>query len=518
MARIEPSCSPRLLDALVHKVHQHLGMDFSAGRSGELLRRLQLLAMDQHVSDFSEWLQALAFADWDAALLQRLVPAFSVGETYFRRDADTFDWLARHHLADLVARRRQSGQRSLRLWSAACCTGEEAYSLLFMLDELLGSERASWTLELVASDINAVFLARAEQGVYGSNAFRSNEGAFRRRYFQAEGRFWRVRAAWRGRIRFIQYNLIDDQQASLLPSADLILCRNVLMYFSPARATAVLKRLLGSLNEEGLLLLSAVEAGIATQAGLTGSWAGSNYALAKAGQAAAKPDTFASPGPLVAPLPYPRAAPSPAQPTVVPEPPKTSEPAPEPQTAPSASLQSLVGTADYCWQQAQQALSANHYPEARDALLAYLACAGLSPGQQHQACLLLARSWANQQRTEEAQDWLQRALQLQPDSAMAYWLQAQLAQDSGDQVAALLALQKALYLDPDFILGYFLQARLLVAQGRGQAGDKALRVCRQLLAQQSADALVPHGDGLSCAQLLRLCEQLMQESLSCPSP
>jgi chemotaxis protein methyltransferase CheR len=511
MPRIEPSCSPRLLQALVHKVHQHLGMDFAAPRSAELLRRLQLLAMDQQVGDFTEWLQALAFADWDAALLQRLVPAFSVGETYFRRDADTFDWLAQHHLAALVARRRQSGLRSLRLWSAACCTGEEAYSLLFMLDELLGAERGTWTLELVASDINAAFLARAEQGVYGSNAFRSNEAVFRRRYFQAEGRFWRVRAAWRGRIRFIQYNLIDDQQASLLPNADLILCRNVLMYFSPTRATAVLKRLLGCLNDEGLLLLSAVEAGIATQAGLTGSWAGCNYALAKTGQAAAKPLPAALPSSVVAPLPYPRAVLSPAKATAVVE-------QPAPPVLPSTPVESPGGAAENQWQQAQQALSASHYPAAREALLAYLSCAGLSHDQQHQACLLLARTWADQQRTDEAQDWLQRALQLQPDSAMAYWLQAQLAQHSGDQSGALLALQKALYLDPDFILGYFLQARLLAAQGRGQASEKSLRVCRQLLERQPEDALVPQGDGMSCAQLLRLCEQLMQEATSCSSP
>ena len=177
----KPSCSAPLLDALVHKVHQHLGMDFSAQRSAELLRRLQLLAVEQQVSDPQAWLQALAFSEWDAALIQRLVPAFSVGETYFRRDPETFDWLAQHHLAGLLARRRQRGQRSLRLWSAGCCTGEEAYSLLFLLDELLGKERDSWTLELVASDISAQFLARAEQALYGSNAFRRNESAFRQR-------------------------------------------------------------------------------------------------------------------------------------------------------------------------------------------------------------------------------------------------------------------------------------------------------------------------------------------------
>jgi chemotaxis protein methyltransferase CheR len=515
MQRIEPSCSPRLLQALVHKVHQHLGMDFSAGRGSELLRRLSLLAVEQQgdaptTRNVSEWLQALAFSNWDAALLQQLVPAFSVGETYFRRDADTFDWLARHHLATLVQHRRQSGQRSLRLWSAACCTGEEAYSLLFLLDELLGPERDSWNVELVASDINMRFLATAEQGVYGSNAFRSNEVAFRQRYFQPQGRFWQIRSAWQGRIRFIQYNLIDDQQASLLPNADLILCRNVLMYFSQARATAVLKRLLGGLNDEGLLLLSAVEAGIATQAGLTGTWAGCNYALSKTGQTVAHPVVRSPSTADARAWGFPQSPPSPIRPIAVVELPTSLK-------RPELPVESMGHIAQRYWQQAQQMLKTGQHAEARDALMGYLTCASLGPGQQHQACLLMARSWADQLHVDEAQEWGLRAVALQPDSAMAYWLQAQLAQQVGDNQGALLALKKTLYLDPDFILGYFLQARLLAALGRVQASNKALRVCQQLLEQQCAEALVPFSDGMSCAQLLRVCEQLVQEAPSCPS-
>lgn len=495
MPASKPVCSATLLDVLVHKVHQHLGMDFSAPRSSELLRRLQLLAVEQQIGDPNAWLQTLAFSEWDAALIQSLVPAFSVGETYFRRDPETFDWLAQHHLGVLLARRRQSGQRSLRLWSAGCCTGEEAYSLLFLLDELLGEERDSWTLELVASDISAQFLARAEQALYGSNAFRRNESAFRQRYFQAEGRQWQVRPAWRGLIRFRQYNLIDESQGCLLAEADLILCRNVLMYFSPTRAATVVKRLLGCLNDEGLLLLGAVEAGIATQAGLTGSWAGCNYALNRhAGRALAAVPAMSAPKAVVS-APHKREEVQPSmQPTA-----RQAVPAEE------------------HWQQAQQALATGHYPAARAALLAYLACAGLSRGQQHQACLLTARSWADQQCLDEARDWLQRALQLQADSVPAYWLQAQLAQHRGDDPGALQALQKALYLQPEFILGYFLQARLLVAQGRAPAAAKALRVCQQLLQQQSGESLVPLGDGISCGQLLLLCQQLQEAAPPCPS-
>lgn len=507
MQQIDPRWSPRLLAALNHKVHQHLGMDFSGARGADLLRRLQLLALELQVTDPEHWLQQLAFADWDAALVQTLMPAFSVGETYFRRDAEALDWLAVNHLGPLLARRRQSGERSLRLWSAGCCTGEEAYSLLFLLDQLLGAERASWSLEIVASDINTAFLARAEQGLYGANAFRHNEKQFRSKHFQTEGRSWRVRPAWRGRIRFIQYNLADAAHACPLPAADLILCRNVLMYFSESYAAGALRRLLASLSTEGLLLLSAVEAGIATQAGLDGRWAGCNYALERdalhhrvsAHRSEALHVPFNLPVPAFV---APAAAVTPAQSGVA---------------APNATAAAQC-RAPALWQQAQDALSQGHGGAAREALLGYLACAELSHAQQHQACLQLAHSWADLQRFEEAQDWLQRALLLDPASATAYWLLAQLAQQRGDHPAALLAVHKCLYLDAEFILAYFLQARLLLVLGRPQDSDKALRVCGQLLKGLDQQALVPHGDGISCVQLLRLCEQLQEQRHACPNP
>ena len=515
MQRTEARCSPSLLAALNHKVHQHLGMDFSGARGGDLLRRLQLLALELQVADLEPWLQQLAFADWDAALVQTLIPAFSVGETYFRRDAEALDWLAVNHLGPLLTRRRQAGQRSLRLWSAGCCTGEEAYSLLFLLDRLLGAERDSWTLELLASDINAAFLARAEQSLYGANAFRRNETAFRSQYFQVEGRLWRVRPAWRGRIRFIQYNLADGLLACPMQGADLILCRNVLMYFSPTRAASVLHRLLGCLDRDGLLLLSAVEAGIATQAGFNGFWAGCNYALNSSAErapptlavvsadAAARQDSSPATTPSVAggQAPGPRRA----EPAVIVD-----------RAWPRVDRADAGAPSEGFWQQAQRSLDAGEYVTAREALLAYLACTGLSHAQQHQACLLLAHSWADQQRIDEAQDWLQRALSLDPASVMGYWLQALLAQQGGDIPAALLALQKTLYLDPGFILGYFLQARLLRTQGRMRASDKALQVCRLLLDEQDEKALLAQGNGMSCGQLLRLCEQLLEEQHPCP--
>jgi len=534
MKRSEVTCSPRVLEVLINKVHQHLGTDFSGARSVDLLRRFKLLALEQGqpANELTSWLETLAFADWDAAQVQALTPAFTVGETYFRRDAEALDWLARQYLQPLLARRRLQGIRRLRVWSAACCTGEEAYSLLFLLDELLGAERERWTLDVIASDINACFLQRAEQGCYGQNAFRRNDEAFRTYHFQAEGRLWRVRPRWRGRIRFIQYNLANEllpQPEKGLAEVDLILCRNVLMYFSPERASAALRRLLSCLTPDGLLLLSAVEAGIATQAGLSGFWAGSNYALAAGSRLTPRPAPLQPPVDFAKALWTPpttkQSAPqTPASPVSVerakqpeaPAIPEAEAPPAIPEAQPAANSAWALPQEQH-WQAAQQAHAKGQQPQVRQALLGYLACPGLSLTQKHQACLLMARTWADQQQTEEAEAWLQRALALDSCSATAYWLMALLQQQSGAVKASLVSVQKALYLDPDFILAHFQHARLLRTEGRVEASNKALRICCQLLERQPKDAQVPLGEGMSCIQLQRLCEQLLEGRSSCPS-
>ncbi|PAU54600.1 CheR family methyltransferase [Pseudomonas indica] len=494
MIRPESQGSGIVLDALVRKVHRHLGSDYGA-RPDELLKRLRLLALEQDIDNPAGWLAELAASEWDDGRIQSLTPALTVGETYFRRDPDVFDWLAYEFLAPLLMRRRQEGSRHLRVWSAGCCTGEEAYSLLFLLDDLLGAERTRWNLELIASDINASFLNVAEQGRYGRNALRHNDELFTTRFFQAEGRGWRVKPAWRGRIRFVRYNLASGalpNPSQGFAGLDLILCRNVLMYFSPEQATKALEGLLRCLSDDGLLLLSAVEAGIATQAGLRGRWAASNYALVR--QQASSPRAEAT---YDAPTPRRRAPVAPHIPV------PRSEPERQPLAAPAQS--------ERHWEQACAAYAGGHYDQARQHLLGYLSLPSLGVAEKSRACQLMARCWADQQQAVEAENWLQRALSLEPDSATCYWLLALLAHQNGSTKAARQALQKALYLDPDFILGHFLQARLMREAGNPAAADKALQVCLELLVRLPEDVPVPHGDGMSGGQLRRLCEQLREE-------
>lgn len=506
-----PSCSPRVLDTLVAKVRQHVGADYSGPRRLELARLLGLAGVEQGASNIPEWLTQLAFADWQEAQVQRLIPFLTVGETYFRRDSDVFVWLQHHFLPPLIAQHRANRQYRLRCWSAGCCSGEEAYSLLFLLDEVLAAEPEPWELELQGTDVNRSFLACANAGLYGQNAFRLTDDSFRKRYFEAEGRRWRVRPRWRNRIHFTELNLASahlPQAPRGLVDCDLILCRNVLMYFVPDQAAAVLRRLVHCLSDEGLLLISAVEAGIATQAGLRGEWVASNYGLRRQAATIAQAPQATRPAqdaPVVKVPPGPRRSAPPALPALAP-PVRTMAQPPTTVAMPSLANQ---------WQAVIAAYSAGRQAETQQALQRYLASPALPRADQYQACLLMARSFADQHAFTEAGAWLERALEIERTDAHAYWLQALLLQQRNDTVAARNAIQKALYLEPDFVMANFLHAQLLLKAGDAQRAVKAIGVCDALLARQDAAAIIPDSDGLSVAQLKQLCLYLKSEAMRC---
>lgn len=504
-----PSCSPRVLDALVAKVRQHVGADYSGPRRSELVRLLGLAGVEEGATNIPDWLTQLAFADWQEEQVQRLIPFLTVGETYFRRDSDVFTWLQQRFLPQLMTQRRVAQLYRLRCWSAGCCSGEEAYSLLFLLDELWAAEPEPWELELHGTDVNRCFLASATEGIYGQNAFRLTDERFRQRHFEPVDRRWRVKPRWRNRIHFTELNLASEslpQAPRGLINCDLILCRNVLMYFVPEQAAAILRRLVHCLSDEGLLLISAVEAGIATQAGLSGEWIASNYGLRRNALMPVRPPLAPT---LARDQVLANVAPARRQQVFTPLPPL--EPVARPVHRPATPTPVPARQ----WQAALAAYSAGRQVETQRALLDYLALPVLPRSDQFQACLLMARSQADQHAFGDANAWLERALEIDRTDAHAYWLQALLLQQRNDTSAARNAIQKALYLEPDFVMANFLHAQLLLKGGQTKRAAKALAICDELLARQDAGAIVPDSDGLSVAQLKNLCHYLKTEAMRC---
>ncbi|HEV2574066.1 MAG TPA: protein-glutamate O-methyltransferase CheR [Beijerinckiaceae bacterium] len=191
----------------------------------------------------------------DPRLSAAVVDTMMTNETFFFRDRKPFELFREVILPRLLERKGE--ERRLRIWSAACATGQEPYSLAMVLDEEAHRFK-DWTIEIVASDISASALETARGGLY--NQFEVQRGlpvALLLRHFQRDLEKWRITERLRAQVQFQQVNLIDD--FSRFGPFDVIFCRNVLMYFDQATRRTVLNRLARTLTPDGILMLGATE-------------------------------------------------------------------------------------------------------------------------------------------------------------------------------------------------------------------------------------------------------------------
>lgn len=183
---------------------------------------------------------------------QQLSLALTTGETYFFRDQGQMDLLSQHILPELLARNRN--ERRLRIWSAGCASGEEAYSLAMLLDEL-DEDLSGWEILILGTDINSEALLKARQGHYRDWSFRQVTEQRRDHYFQHIQATWVLNARIRERVHFRQFDLATECfPADDLNQMDLIVCRNVFIYLEPDRVTQIADKMTAALVEGGYLM------------------------------------------------------------------------------------------------------------------------------------------------------------------------------------------------------------------------------------------------------------------------
>ncbi|MFA6311055.1 MAG: protein-glutamate O-methyltransferase CheR [Sterolibacterium sp.] len=179
------------------------------------------------------------------------------GETYFFRDHGQFDLLRLRLLPALIESRRRA--RTLRLWSAGCASGEEAYSLAMLVDMLL-PERDGWSILILGSDIDETALAKARRGRYGQWSFRMTPPMLRQRYFRRTGDEWALDERIRCMVTFHVVDLIGEPfPGGELQDMDLILCRNVFIYFGAEVVSTVARKLARALSKGGYLMSGHTE-------------------------------------------------------------------------------------------------------------------------------------------------------------------------------------------------------------------------------------------------------------------
>lgn len=250
-----PGMSEEEFRLLRELVHGHCGIFFRDDTKYLLQRRLAPRLQALGLATFREYHRFLRYDPARAAELDEVVDAITTNETYFYREPLQLGAFSREVLPALA--RALAPLRRLRILSAGCSTGEEAYTLAVLVRESGLFE--AWDVEIVGVDISRRCLAAARAGAYGEHAFRSPEAEHMRRWFRLRGGKWVVDEAIRGMVRFGRENLLDAGALASVARVDAVFCRNVMIYFDLAARRRVLAKLHDKLRDGGWLLLGHSE-------------------------------------------------------------------------------------------------------------------------------------------------------------------------------------------------------------------------------------------------------------------
>lgn len=432
-------------------IAERMGLHFPEERWPELAENLKKASQALGFADPSGCVPQLVSQELTLRQIEILANHLTVGETYFFREPESFELLEREILPPLIVQRTGVNQ-TLRLWSAGCCTGEEAYSLaITCLRSIPDIER--WNLTILATDINPRFLDKAEQGLYSEWSFRGAPAWLRAGYFsRTPDQKFAIASSVKRLVDFEYLNLAVDAYPSFhnhTNAMDVILCRNVIMYFTPERQRAVVAAFHRCLVEGGVVLVNPAEANADLFSMFDVENHGDGVILFRK---TSRPPRVEPAATEYAPAPPTLAAP------VTP----TTQPTPD--TPPPSPL---------------------------------------SP-------LLVARTHANQGQLDQAIQWCQRAIAAEPTNPAAYFLCATIHHESGHLQKAMATFRQVLYLDQNYILAHHALGHLYRQLGKPRESRRHLAIALELLAARNQDEVLPESEGMTCGQLMVPIRVMMQ--------
>ena len=488
-------------------INRRLGLYFDDTRLGflsEIVARRALVA-----GGSSESYLAQLDGDWTAAESAALAQELTVGETYFFRNLDQFRALAEICIPERM--RVQSVTRRLRILSAGCSTGEEPYSLAIVAREQVPDP--GWDVSVLGIDLNPASLAKADKARYSAWALRGTTQEAQQRWFRASGQDAVLDAAVRAAVRFEQRNLTLDDPGFWRPGTyDIIFCRNVLMYFSPDCARAVVDRLARSLAPGGYMFLGHAETlrGLSSDFHLChthGTFYYQRREQLEPQSAAARAPSWS--GASSAPAPTPAAGPT----AIVDgteswvDAIKRASNRIHELTAASqrlATAQPGVAAPDRRSRlgHVQELLRQERFADALELMQAL----GSESIRDPDALLLHAVLLVHCARPQEAEGFCRMLLELDEFNAGAHYVLALCREAAGDPRSAIDHDQSAAYLDHTFAMPRLHQGLLAKRLGDHEVAARELGQALVLLQREDPSRLLLFGGGFGRQALIALCE------------
>jgi chemotaxis protein methyltransferase CheR len=246
------------LEKLTARIYDQLGLQFDVRKKYFLQKRVEKRMKHHGFENAQQYLFLLCYADPEGIEMQALANLITTNETYMFREYEQLEAFADHCLPELLSAKESRADRTLRIWSAGCASGEEAYTLAIILREVFPQSQF-WNCEIVATDIDQNVLHHAARARYGARAVNEVPPDYLARHFTSHQDGYTVRPATASLVKLAHLNLHDRAAMRTMKNFDFIFCRNVLIYFDDRSRKMVVDHFYNALNPGGFIFLGHSE-------------------------------------------------------------------------------------------------------------------------------------------------------------------------------------------------------------------------------------------------------------------
>ncbi|WP_392532288.1 CheR family methyltransferase [Nostoc sp. C117] len=472
----------QMVDLIAETFGIHIKAQYQDRLKKNLLTRIRALGLCS-LNEYYQFLVARNQLVPGATEWQELISLLTVTETYFFRDQGQMWLLKNQLLPELIERKRELSltqynaagngefyRPTLRLWSAGCSTGEEAYSLAILVKELI-PDNQTWDILILGTDINQRAIALAQQGIYSDWSFRTTTPEIKDRYFRSHKKGWKIDPAIQAMVTFQPGNLMQDNYpayASSIYDFDLIICRNVFIYFDFNAIAQVIDKFYCSLTPGGFLLTGHTE----LQGQKTEPFQVKNFLQSAVYQRHPSLDEQSKALNTITPAAIESRETEISYPSL---------PSLETGFDVSANTQTLLDTA-------KESLIQEAYADVIQIAQQLIAVAP----QHFQAYCLMAEAYANFGNYSQANQACQQALQISPLAIEPYHLLAQIAEEQGDSDSAKLFLKRIIYLAPNSVTAHLELGSIYEREGNEKQAQKTWRSLLEILENLPQQAIDSH--------------------------
>ena len=253
-----PEISVEQFQRLSQQIYQKLGLHFDEKKIYFLKKRIEKRMAALGIDDPRDYVFMVSYADPQGVEMQALANLVTTNETYMFREYDQLQAFANHCLPEVLSAKQARGERTLRIWSAGCSSGEEPYTLAMIVQDVF-PQAQSWDCAIVATDIDENMLRHVAAARYGARSVGDVPDEYRERYLIEDGDEWIVRRRTAALVQPRHLNLHYRMAMRTMRSFDFIFCRNVLIYFDDLSRKAVVDHFYNALNPGSYIFLGHSE-------------------------------------------------------------------------------------------------------------------------------------------------------------------------------------------------------------------------------------------------------------------